>query len=205
MGERRGQQQPVDPAVGLAVWEAEDGRCEACGRPMDRRWARFTRVDHRRPDWSADNLQLLCVDCDRRRPDFLTHLVLAGEVAERVLGGLGPEQAEQATRWLRAALRKYGVLLWAGARMRAYWLPGIGTFRMAPQDDGTAAVVAVERLAPQPQLKIKPQARTRGLPRPDRRPLPAAGPQQGRDRQPRTETRPVMPPSVRGAPAARGA
>jgi hypothetical protein len=27
------------PAV-LAVWEAEDGRCEACGRPMDKSCAR---------------------------------------------------------------------------------------------------------------------------------------------------------------------
>ena len=197
MGERRGQR--VDPAVGIAVWEAEDGRCESCKRPMDRRCARFTRVDQHRPDWSADNLHLLCVDCDRRRPDFLTHLVLAGEVAERVVGGLGPEQAEQATRWLRTALRKYGVLLWAGARMRAYWLPGIGTFRIVPQDDSTAAVVAVERLAPQPQLKVKPQARTRGLPRPDRRPLPASRPPQAQERQPHAGTRPVV-----GAPVAGG-
>jgi hypothetical protein len=32
-------------------------------------------------------------------------------------------------------------------------------------------VVAVEWLAATPALKVRPQARTRGLPRPDRRPL----------------------------------
>ena len=203
MGERRMQR--VDPAVGMAVWEAEDGRCEACGRPMDRGCPRFTRLDHTRSDWSADNLQLLCVDCDRRRPDLLTRLVLAGEVAERVVGGLGPEQAEQATRWLRTALRKRGVLLWASARMRAYWLPGIATFRVVPQEDGSAAVVAVERLAPQPQLKLKPQARTRGLPRPDRRPRSAPRPKQVPDRPPRAGAGTSSAPPVSSTAAVGGA
>ena len=31
--------------VVLAVWEAEDGRCEACTRPMDKRWAKAARLD----------------------------------------------------------------------------------------------------------------------------------------------------------------
>ncbi len=200
MADRRPQR--VSPEVGLAVWEAEDGRCEACGRPMDRSCTRFTRLDHTRADWSADNLQLLCVDCDRRRPDLLTHLVLAGEVAERVVGGLGPEQAEQATRWLRAALRKHGVLVWARAQARAYWLPGIATFRVVAQADGTAAaVVAVTRLAPQPQLKLKPQARTRGLPRPDRRPLLARGPKTAPDHRPRVGAGTSAAPAV-SSPAA---
>ena len=59
---------------GVAVWTAEDGRCEACRRPIDRRFARFTRVDRSRSDWSADNLHLLCIDCDKRRPDLLARI-----------------------------------------------------------------------------------------------------------------------------------
>ena len=160
----------VSPEVALAVWEAEDGRCEACTRPMDRRWARVTRLDDSRADWTVDNLQLLCVDCKARRPDMLSQLVLGEAIAAQVVGQLGPEQTEQATRWLRTMLRRYGVLVWVTRDGRAYWLPGIGTFRVALQADGTAAVVGVERLAAQPELKVRPQARTRGLPRPDRRP-----------------------------------
>ena len=167
---RNGQTAKVNPEVALAVWEAEDGRCEACGRPMDRKCAKFARVDDSR-ERTAENLHLLCVDCKARRPDVLSQLVLGEAVAGQVLGQLGPEKTEQATRWLRTVLRRYGVLVWVTRDERAYWLPGIGTFRVALQADGTAAVVGVERLAAQPELKVRPQARTRGLPRPDRRPL----------------------------------
>ena len=159
----------------LTVWTAEDGRCEACRRPMDRRCAAFGRIDDARLERTPDNLHLLCVDCKARRPDVLGQLVLGGEVAERVMGQLGPADAEQASRWLRVSLRRYGVLVWAGRYERSYWLPGIGRFRVALQPDGGAAVVAVEWLTATPQLTVKPQARTRNLPPPDRRPLAAAG------------------------------
>jgi hypothetical protein len=160
----------VSPEVATAVWEAEAGRCEACRRPMDRRCAAFGRIDDTRPDRSADNLHLLCVDCKARRPDGLTRLVLGDAVAARFTGQLPPEQVEQASRWLRASLRRHGVLVWVGREARSYWLPGVGRFRVALHPDGTAAVVAVEWLSATPALKVRPQARTRGLPRPDRRP-----------------------------------
>ena len=172
---RNGSVPKVNPEVALAVWEAEDGRCEACGRPMDRTWAKFARVDDTRAR-TAENLHLLCVDCKARRPDVLRQLVLSEAVAAQVVGQLGPEQTEQATRWLRTVLRRYGVLVWVGRDARAYWLPGIGTFRVELHADGTAAVVGVDRLVAQPELKVRPQARTRGLPRPDRRPLAASVP-----------------------------
>jgi hypothetical protein len=165
----------VSPEVAAAVWAAEDGRCEACRRPMDQRWARFGRIDDGWPR-TADNLHLLCVDCKARRPDMLAQLVLGGEVATRVLGQFGPEQAEAASRWLRQCLRRYGVIVWVGRQARSYWLPGVGRFRVEPQTDGPAAVVAVEWLSTNPQLVVKPQACTRGLPRPDRRPVTASIP-----------------------------
>lgn len=163
----------VSPEDALAVWAAEDGRCEACRRPMDRRCAAFTRIDAQQPACTAENLHLLCADCKARRPDVLEQLVLGGEVAARVMGQLDSAAAEQASRWLRASLRRHGVLVWVGRYERSYWLPGIGRFRVALQPDGGAAVVAVEWLTAAPQLKVQPQARTRGLPRPDRRPTTA--------------------------------
>ena len=172
---RNGRVPKVSPEVARAVWEAEDGRCEACGRPMDHKWAKFARVDETR-ERTAENLHLLCVDCKARRPDVFRQLVLSEAVAAQVVGQLGPEQTEQATRWLRTVLRRYGVLVWVGREARAYWLPGIGTFRVALHADGTAAVVGVDRLVAQPELKVRPQARTRGLPHPDRRPVTTSVP-----------------------------
>jgi hypothetical protein len=155
--------------VVLAVWEAEDGRCEACKRPMDRRWARVARIDPH-GEATVDNLQLLCVDCKDRRPDVLrtSQLVLGGEVADRVLGALAPEQVAPATRWLSGQLQRYGVLLKGGKRVRFYWLPGVATFQVDFDEAGIGRVVKVEKLNPTPQVRVKPQARTRGLPRPNR-------------------------------------
>ncbi|HLZ25378.1 MAG TPA: hypothetical protein VKQ30_24920 [Ktedonobacterales bacterium] len=160
--------------VVLAVWAAEDGRCEACKRPMDKRWARVARLDDSQPR-TLDNLQLLCVDCKARRPDPLKtrDLILGPEVAARVLGQLAPEQLEGATRWLAGQLKRYGVIVWVGKEARNYWLPGVGSFRLNLVDEGTAVVEQVEKLAATPEVKVKPQERTRGFPRPDRRPLQA--------------------------------
>jgi hypothetical protein len=101
----------VAPAIVLAVWQAEDGRCEACSRAMDKRFARVTRVDDQGP-YTAENLHLLCVDCKARRSDPLKsrQLVLGGKVAARVLGQLAPEQIEPATKWLAGQLKRHGVI-----------------------------------------------------------------------------------------------
>lgn len=160
------------PEVVLAVWMAEDGRCEACTRPMDKRWAKVARLDDSQPR-TVDNLQLLCVDCKARRPDPLKtrQLVLGPEVVARVLGQLAPGQLEGATRWLAGQLKRYGVIVWVGKETRSYWLPGVGAFRLNLVDEGTVVVEQVEKLAATPAVKVKPQERTRGLPRPDRQPL----------------------------------
>jgi hypothetical protein len=136
---------------------------------MDRRWARVARIDSS-GEATVDNLQLLCVDCKDRRPDLLltSQLMLGGEVADRVLGALSSEQIEPATRWLSGQLKRYGVLLKGGKRVRFYWLPGVATFEVDFGEAGIGRVVKAEKLSPTPQVRVKPQARTRGLPRPDR-------------------------------------
>jgi hypothetical protein len=143
---------------------------------MDKRWARVTRLNPA-GDYAADNLQLVCVDCSARRPDPLAagRIVLGGEVAERVLGQLTPEQLASATKWLGLQLKRYGVLVRASKRGRSYWLPGVGTFRVTVAPDATVVVERVDRLAATPAVTVKPQERTRGFPRPDRSPAQPSG------------------------------
>lgn len=167
------QQRPqASPEDVLAVWTAEDGRCEACGRPMDQRWARVARLDDRQ-GWTPEILQLLCVDCKARRPDPLQKatVLLGDAIATQVLGQLTPEQLTLAGRWLGEQLRRYGVIISSGKEFRRYWLPGVATFSVRIPAPRTVELVGVEKLAAQPAVRIKPQERTRGLPRPDRRPL----------------------------------
>ncbi len=82
------------PEVVLAVWEAEDGRCEACKRPMDKRLARVAGIDDHGPH-SFENLQLLCVDCKARPPDPLARLSVSEPNAKQIVGRPGTEQPEQ--------------------------------------------------------------------------------------------------------------
>lgn len=49
------QRPGASPDDVLAVWAAEDGRREACRRPLDRRWARVARRDDTQ-SWTAENL-----------------------------------------------------------------------------------------------------------------------------------------------------
>jgi hypothetical protein len=163
------QRPQASPADVLAVWTAEDGRCEACGRPMDKRWARVARLDDSQ-GWTPENLQLLCVDCKAHRPDPLQQatFLLGDAIATQVLGQLGPEQLPLAGRWLGEQLRRYGVLVSSGKEWRRYWLPGVATFDLRFPATRTVEVIAVTKLAAQPAVRVKPQERTRGLPRPDR-------------------------------------
>src|SRR5918911_1604937 len=61
----------------LAVWEAEDGRCEACGRSMDKACARTGR------DKRGDR-RLVCPDCKDQRPDPLATAIVGTKTAEHV-------------------------------------------------------------------------------------------------------------------------
>ena len=86
---------------------------------MDKRGAAVVFIDKRAAP-TAENLQLVCVDCKARRPDFLKQLLLAPEVEARLVGMVGAEQAQRASRWLRSNLQRYGVILNPGTYLRTY-------------------------------------------------------------------------------------
>jgi len=153
----------------MEVWAAEDGRCEACGRAMDKSCAEFARVDDSRRDFTASNLHLLCVDCKQRKPDILDHLAVATTPAKEMASRLGVS-VRQAAQWLGKNMRRHGVIVWVARNksIRKYWLPGVGTFRIVERPGKATLIEESIWLNKKPNVRIKPQERTRGLPRPDR-------------------------------------
>src|ERR671933_2164064 len=93
-------QHAPSPAT-LAVWEAEDGRCEACARPMDKACARTGR-DQR------GQQRLVCPDCKEQRPDPLASAVVGPKTAAQLATALGTT-LEAASVWLAEGLRAAGV------------------------------------------------------------------------------------------------
>lgn len=163
----------VDGAVIQAIWEAEDGRCEACKRPMACPCARMLPITPDLPEseWVAENLHLVCHDCLYRRPDYLSKLVMSPTMREKLVKRVGEDRAEALGALLLKALQQYGVLLTSQKEWRAYWLPGIGHFKVEWGGFGKPSEVVLQHMYPVPELRVKPQARTRGLPKPDRSPL----------------------------------
>jgi hypothetical protein len=159
----------------LAVWEAEDGRCEACGRPMDKTCARTGR------DKRGDR-RLVCPDCKDQQPDPLASAVVGPKTARQLAEALGTT-LEAASTWLAEGLRDTGVLVWLQEGRRIYWLPGVGIFPLISnrQPGGPPIIGGPIKLMPQPEIRSRPQARTRGLPR--LRPASAAPPQQSESDQ----------------------
>jgi hypothetical protein len=83
--------------------------------------------------------------------------------------------AEAAGAWLVEGLRRTGVLVRLQESRRTYWLPGVGVFLLIAnrRPGGPPVIGGPVRLMPQPEIRVKPQARTRGLPRLN---LPGAAP-----------------------------
>ena len=151
---------PVPSPAVLAVWEAEDGRCEACGRPMDKTCAQVGR-DKR------GERRLVCPDCKEQRPDPLAITSVRPKTAAHLAEALDTT-LEAATAWLVEGLREHGVLLRLQPHQRVYWLPGVGCFSLllAPGPNRPPLIGGpLGKLAPRPEIRIKPQAGTRGLPR----------------------------------------
>jgi hypothetical protein len=163
----------ISPADARSAWEAEDGRCEACGRPMAWHCAYFARLGAApgRP-FTADNVHLLCVDCKFRQPDPLVEATIADVVADAVSKRLGRPTSDAAD-WLRQQLLAHAVLVQYHRTTRRYWLPGVGTFALATPENAAAAITAAAWRGDHLDVIVRPQARTRSLPRPDRAPDPA--------------------------------
>ena len=149
---------PPSPDI-LAVWEAEDGRCEGCHRPMDCSCARVGR-DRR------GEQRLVCPDCKERRPDPLAAAVVGPKTAGQLAEALGTTR-EAASAWLAEGLRAAGVLLREAGGQRTYWLPGVGHFALYVDHPGRSPLIGgpLSPLHRELEIRVKPQARTRGLPR----------------------------------------
>jgi hypothetical protein len=88
----------------------------------------------------------------------------AGQLAEAL--GTTPEAA---SAWLAEGLRAYGVLLRLQDGRRVYWLPGVGCFSVSLDHGPDRPPLLGGPLGPlhrELQIRVKPRARTRGLPRP---------------------------------------
>ncbi len=160
------------PGVILAVWDAKDGRWEACTRPMDKRLARVARIDDDGAQ-SFENLHLLCVNCRANRPDPPAQLSVIECMTRQMVGSPGPEQAQQAMQWLRGRLQRRAVSVAVSKTRRRYLVPGVTTFEVALDSDGSAwaTVTEVGWMPPQPAGRVKPQARRCGLTPALRQPL----------------------------------
>jgi hypothetical protein len=146
------------PAV-LAVWEAEDGRCEACGRPMDKTCAQVGR-DKR------GERRLVCPDCKAQQPDPLAAAVVSPKTAAQLAAALGTT-LEAASTWLATGLWTTGVLVRLQEGRRIYWLPAVGIFALYLDRPGRPPLIGgpLGPLYRELAIRTKPQARTRGLPR----------------------------------------
>src|SRR5918912_657501 len=74
---------------------------------------------------------------------------------------------EAASAWLAKGLHAAGVLLRETGGQRTYWLPGVGHFALYVDRPGRPPLIGgpLGPLHRELEIRIKPQARTRGLPR----------------------------------------
>jgi hypothetical protein len=74
---------------------------------------------------------------------------------------------EAASTWLADGLREAGVLLRSQDARRMYWLPGVGVFGLYLDRPGRPPLIGgpLGPLNRELEIRFRPQARTRGLPR----------------------------------------
>lgn len=143
----------------LAVWTAEDGRCQVCHRPMDKRLARLRWYDPKGPKIAA-NAFLLCPLCLAHWASPLRGSKVRGDVAEALATALRMSRPEAAA-WLRDALERYAVLVGRHKRSFDYWLPGVGNFRCRWR--ATKSPLITGHVQAEPDLVVRHQSATRGL------------------------------------------
>jgi hypothetical protein len=108
--------------------------------------------------------RLVCPDCKERRPDPVAAAVVGPKTAGQLAAALGTTP-EAASAWLKAGLRAHGVLLRLQDGGRVYWLPGGGHFPLFLERGPERPPLIGGPLHRELQIRVKPRARTRGLPR----------------------------------------
>jgi hypothetical protein len=97
-------------------------------------------------------------------PDPLAAAAVGPKTAARLADTLGTTP-KAASAWLAEGLRATGVLVRVQAGRRIYWLPGVGIFPLVStrRAGGPPIIGGPIKLMPQPEIRSRPQARTRGL------------------------------------------
>ena len=167
------QEGMIPPDAARAVWDAEDGRCEACGRPSVFACSFFSRINDERLDFSADNLHLLCADCKQRLPDPLQQTHVFAPLVAALQPRIDP--ALDAAAWIVDSLRRCGAVVHLHPSFRMYHLGGVAVFILRNPYRQPCLTASARPLKPglptlHLQAHLPPQARTRGLPKPVRVP-----------------------------------
>ncbi len=124
----------VDQSFREAVWQAETGRCEACGRAMDRRIARvIPRNAGDDPD--PRTWVLLCPLCLHHQRAPFHDAVIDPDTLRQVAEGR-QSSPEEAANWLRDQLDHSAVLLTVFRDRLDCWLPGVGRFHVRVRTHG---------------------------------------------------------------------
>jgi hypothetical protein len=137
------------------VHAAEDGRCEGCGRAMDKNIAHIRRIDPLIFN-EMNNYALVCLDCMRNQPDVLEDATFAETAIDRYREIRGGIALDQAMRELNA-IKKSLVLFEVSGGRRKYWLPSLGLFSF---HQGELSINHVYKNAT-PVLEQRPQQRSR--------------------------------------------
>lgn len=150
------------------VWAAEDGRCEVCERPMSQQVGRIVKRPGALP--APDSLALVCPFCEQGCRSPWARMKFSAEVATLAAQGLGVDKP-QAAAWLRQQLEAYGVILEVRPTTVKLWLPGVGIGWVRARAE-KPAIMRHFRVYPKSTwtVTVKPQAHSRGLPRPLPRP-----------------------------------
>jgi hypothetical protein len=108
--------------------------------------------------------RLVCPDCKERRSDPLVAAVVGPKTAGQLAEALDTT-VEAASAWLAEGLRAAGILLREASGQRTYWLPGVGHFALYVDRPGRPPLIGgpLGPLHRKLEIRIKPQARTRGL------------------------------------------
>lgn len=134
---------------------AEDGRCEKCGRPMDKNVVMVRRKDETVFN-DFNNYILLCPDCDMGRPDRLQSASFAKKtiVQYQEARKISFEDALQELLVTKDHLVLLNVL---DKHKRFYWAPKLGKFLLNKN------ILYLVQLydSPAPVLERKPQVRSR--------------------------------------------